>query len=206
MSVHINYHPEKLPRMEADASTFLIWQVHIADWYATYCALAGAPIADDPIIAGAPRPIDGVDVWPLLTGSNLSQPRPLTVITEVSAIEVSADPDGLDAGRPRLWKLLTLAGQSNYYEEDGKQKPGPEPCLAGFQPDPPQPGRTDPIVNNLDEGGKTVHSCAVCNATRPCLYVGHFVNTRRGCLVTAGAVSTRTTDAFSMRTAGAFSP
>ena len=29
MSVHINYHPEKLPRMEADASTFLIWQVHI---------------------------------------------------------------------------------------------------------------------------------------------------------------------------------
>ena len=38
--------------------------------------------------------------------------------------------------------------------------PGTDACLAGAQPDPPQPGRTDALVDG----------CPVCNLTRPCLY------------------------------------
>ena len=46
----------------------------------------------------------GVDVWPLLTGANATQPRPLTPVTEVSIVDTS--------DRTRWWKLITLAGQS----------------------------------------------------------------------------------------------
>merc|ERR1711964_766311 len=77
----------------------------------------------------------------------------VTATTEVGAIDASS--------AKVWWKLVTLAGQSSYYDEDQKQTDGTDPCLAHGQPDPKQPGRTDPLVN-----GK----CVVCNATLPCLY------------------------------------
>eukprot|EP00966_Prymnesium_polylepis_P197839 4584405-Prymnesium_polylepis.1 len=133
--------------------------------YPTFCSLAGAPAADDANMSGSVHPIDGVDVWPLLVGANTTQPRSITVITEVSAIEVVGESEGHAA---ELWKLVTLAGQSNFYDKSGAQLNGSGPCLAGRQPDPPQPGRTDPIVN-----GPAAHehqACPVCNETRPCLF------------------------------------
>lgn len=187
----------------------------MTDWYPTFAKLGGASTADTPIIAGKPRPIDGVDVcggpgvlltqcthsphclaplhasvhahaplltgpgrvpltvrdcaaqvWPLLTGATTVQPRPLTVITEVSAIE--AEP-AAGASPAKLWKLITLAGQSNRYTPSGRQIGGTMPCLAARQPDPPQPGRTDPIVNGPAHDERT-RACPVCNATHPCLY------------------------------------
>ena len=57
-------------------------------------------------------------------------------------------------------KVVTLAGQSNYYSTNDTQSAGNDPCLAARQPDPPQPGRTDAIVNG----------CPVCNMTQPCVY------------------------------------
>ena len=89
--------------------------VHVCDWYATFCALAGAPAADDAVFKGVSRPIDGVDVWPLLVAGNATQPRALTVLTEVSALEVLGD---------KFWKLITLAGQSNTYARDATQTNG----------------------------------------------------------------------------------
>merc|ERR1712125_13087 len=83
---------------------------------------------------------------------NMTQPRKVTPTTEASIIETT--------GAKQWWKLVTLAGQSNYYTTDAKQTAGSDPCLAHRQPDPPQPGRTDALVNG----------CPVCNATRPCLY------------------------------------
>jgi arylsulfatase I/J len=49
--------------------------VHIADWYATLCGLAGAK-SDDQLAAmsGLPPP-DSLDVWPLITGLNATSPR-----------------------------------------------------------------------------------------------------------------------------------
>lgn len=90
----------------------------------------------------------------MLTGANATQPRAVTPTTEVSLIDTSEGPR-------RWWKLITLAGQSNYYRPDGSTFNGSNPCLAAAQPDPPQPGRTDPLVNG---------ACPVCNATHPCLF------------------------------------
>jgi hypothetical protein len=55
----------------------------------------------------------GVDVWPLLTGANATQPRPLTPVTEVSIVDTS--------DHTRWWKLITLAGQSGYYTTNSTQ-------------------------------------------------------------------------------------
>ena len=114
--------------------------------------------------------VPGVDVWPLLTGANATQPRTLTVVTEVSAIEVEIATGGSSVDGGALWKLLTLAGQSNRYTASGEQINATElPCLAAWQRDPPQPGRTDPIVNGPAHK-EHAHACAVCNATEPCLF------------------------------------
>jgi len=106
---------------------------------------------NDVYLDGRVRPIDGVDVWPMLTGANTTQPRVLTPTTESSIVEATPT---------TWWKLITLAGQSNYYYPNATQRQGNDPCLAGRQPDPQEPGRTDPIVNG----------CPTCNATHPCLY------------------------------------
>eukprot|EP01052_Picozoa_sp_SAG31_P017653 SAG31_NODE_1217_length_9319_cov_20.281345_4_plen_145_part_00 len=92
------------------------------------------------------------DVWPLLMGTNLTQPRAVTPTTEVSAIDTS--------NPKRWWKLIVLAGQSNYYTPNNTRLDGTDVCLAGRQPDPAMPGRTDALVNG----------CPVCNLTFPCLY------------------------------------
>merc|ERR1712228_1028104 len=49
--------------------------VHIADWYATLCGLAGVDPTDRWAAASGLPPIDSLDVWPMLSGSNLTSPR-----------------------------------------------------------------------------------------------------------------------------------
>ena len=139
--------------------------VHVADWYPTFLGLAGVDSADDALIGGAPRPIDGVDVWPLLTGANATPPRALTPVTEASIIDVTGARarGGADGGETAAWwKLVTLGGQSVRFTENATaySDDADGPCLAARQPDPPQPGRTDPLVSG----------CATCNASAPCLY------------------------------------
>ena len=46
--------------------------IHIADWYTTFCKLAGV----DPSDTGEGKfPVDGLDVWPIITGANSSTPH-----------------------------------------------------------------------------------------------------------------------------------
>lgn len=46
--------------------------VHIADWYTTFCKLAGV----DPSDSGPGKfPVDGEDIWPILTGHNDTSPH-----------------------------------------------------------------------------------------------------------------------------------
>ena len=59
--------------------------IHIADWAPTFLALAGvaSPFADARAAKAGLPPIDGLDVWPLLSGANLTSPRthvPLSVL------------------------------------------------------------------------------------------------------------------------------
>jgi len=46
--------------------------IHIADWYPTFCKLAGV----DPLDSGTGKfPVDGMDVWSVLTGENTTSPH-----------------------------------------------------------------------------------------------------------------------------------
>jgi arylsulfatase I/J len=45
------------------------------DLYATYCALGGGEPGDARAAAAGLPPVDGVDVWPLVSGANATSPR-----------------------------------------------------------------------------------------------------------------------------------
>ena len=68
--------------------------MHVADWYVTYCAFAKIDSADKPgELAGVP-PVEGLDMWPLLSGKNMTSPR----------TEIFFSSQALIVGD---WKLLT---------------------------------------------------------------------------------------------------
>jgi len=60
---------------DAVRGTQLNSTIHIADWYRTFAALAGVDPTDDWAAASGLPPIDSLDVWPMLTGANLTSPR-----------------------------------------------------------------------------------------------------------------------------------
>lgn len=49
--------------------------VHIADWYTTFASLAGVDPFDPVAAAGGLPGVDGLDMWPLLSGANATSPR-----------------------------------------------------------------------------------------------------------------------------------
>jgi arylsulfatase I/J len=65
--------------------------VTIEDWYATFCALAGVDPTDYAAIQANLPPIDSYNLWPLLTGTNTTNPR-----TEIPIGEDGADPTGVN--------------------------------------------------------------------------------------------------------------
>ena len=75
--------------------------MHVADWYATYCALGGGSAefcaADARAAAVGLPPVDSVDLWPLLSGANATSPR----------AEVPIDIVGMSTGIVTArWKFL----------------------------------------------------------------------------------------------------
>ena len=49
--------------------------MHIADWYATFCELAGCDAADPSAETAGLPPVDSVSMWPLISGANSTSPR-----------------------------------------------------------------------------------------------------------------------------------
>ena len=49
--------------------------IHIADWYATFCALAGVNPTDEAAAKAKLPPIDSMNMWPLISGANSTSPR-----------------------------------------------------------------------------------------------------------------------------------
>ena len=49
--------------------------IHITDWYATFCALAGVDPTDDAAAKANLPPIDSMNMWPLISGANSTSPR-----------------------------------------------------------------------------------------------------------------------------------
>jgi hypothetical protein len=113
-------------------------------------ALAGVDPADDAWFEGAVRPIDAVDVWPMVLGTNTTHPRAYTPTSEYSIVQ-------------NQYKLVTLGGQSNYYTVNATHINPPQynlPCLEGCQPH--HAGEDNPVTG-----------CVVCNITHPCLFDLH---------------------------------
>jgi len=72
--------------------------VHVSDIYATFCALAGVSAAD-----GNWAPVDGLDVWPYISGANATSPRS-RIVHEHSMFDPTAPSMG--AIRENDWKLI----------------------------------------------------------------------------------------------------
>merc|ERR1712228_37750 len=49
--------------------------IHIADWYSTFCALNGLNPTDHKAAKAGLPPIDGFNVWPMISGLNKTSPR-----------------------------------------------------------------------------------------------------------------------------------
>ena len=63
------YLPEKMRGQKTEG------YIHIADWYSTFCALAGVDPTDDRAAKAKLPPIDSLNVWPLISGQNSTSPR-----------------------------------------------------------------------------------------------------------------------------------
>jgi arylsulfatase I/J len=55
--------------------TTLNGTIHVTDWYRTFAALAGVDPTDEVAAASGLPPIDSLDVWPMVSGANLTSPR-----------------------------------------------------------------------------------------------------------------------------------
>ena len=50
-------------------------KIHLADWYATFCAIAGVDPTDERAAKAKLPPIDSMNMWPLISGENTTSPR-----------------------------------------------------------------------------------------------------------------------------------
>jgi len=61
--------------------------MHIADWYTTFCEMIGVdPFDDNADYHGLP-PVDGVNLWPLISGENSTSPRIILPIDNTTLIQ-----------------------------------------------------------------------------------------------------------------------
>ena len=61
--------------------------IHLADWYATFCALADVDPTDNRAAKANLPPIDSLNMWPLISGQNSTSPRtdiPISNFTLIS--------------------------------------------------------------------------------------------------------------------------
>ena len=63
------YLPEKMRGQKTDG------YIHIADWYATFCYLAGVDPTDERAAEAKLPPIDSLNMWPMISGQNSTSPR-----------------------------------------------------------------------------------------------------------------------------------
>ena len=49
--------------------------IHLTDWYATFCYLAGVDPTDEEAAKAKLPPIDSMNMWPLISGQNSTSPR-----------------------------------------------------------------------------------------------------------------------------------
>ena len=63
------YLPEKMRGQKTEG------YIHLADWYATFCAIAGVDPTDDRAAKAKLPPIDSMNMWPLISGGTTESPQ-----------------------------------------------------------------------------------------------------------------------------------
>ena len=76
--------------------------VHLADWYGTFCAIAGVDPTDDRAAKAKLPPVDSFNMWPLISGENATSPR----------TDVPASHDTLISGDYKI--LVGTVGQAGW--------------------------------------------------------------------------------------------
>jgi len=75
---------------QAVRGSVLTGMIHVCDWYRTFGVLAGVLPADGPVkgasALGVP-PIDGLDMWPLLSGVNGTSPRTGFALSQYAVVD-----------------------------------------------------------------------------------------------------------------------
>lgn len=73
--------PEKMRGQKTDG------YIHIADWFSTFCSLAGVDPTDQQAAKAKLPPVDSLNMWPLISGQNSTSPRvdiPISNLTLIS--------------------------------------------------------------------------------------------------------------------------
>ena len=76
--------------------------IHGADWYATFCALAGVDPTDERAAKANLPPIDSMNMWPLISGQNSTSPR----------VDIPANDNTLISGDYKI--IVGLADQAGW--------------------------------------------------------------------------------------------
>ena len=63
------YLPEKMRGQKTDG------YIHLADWYGTFCAIAGVNQVDEKAAKAKLPPVDSYNMWPLISGQTTTSPR-----------------------------------------------------------------------------------------------------------------------------------
>ena len=63
------YLPEKMRGQKTEG------YIHLADWYATFCSIAGVDPTDERAAKAKLPPIDSMNMWPLISGETTTSPR-----------------------------------------------------------------------------------------------------------------------------------
>ncbi len=90
---------------EAMRGKKLTGYAHIADWYSTFCALAGVDPTDTQAAAAGLPPIDSLNLWPWLSGSVSESPRteiPLSINYDMGHRAVGFNSSALIIGDMKL--------------------------------------------------------------------------------------------------------
>ena len=116
--------------------------IHIADWYATFCKMAGV----DPDDSGPGRfPVDGLDVWPILSGANLTTPHD-EIVLGFNFTNSHPDQGALIAGNYKL-----IVGPQGFGCDSLMHSPLDYPCSQGPKAPDCNPNCLYDIVNDPQE-------------------------------------------------------
>jgi|TARA_B110000208_G_scaffold60794_1_gene79094 arylsulfatase A-like enzyme len=126
--------------------------MHMADWYPTLANLAGAITNDPAVVNGSVHDVDGVNMWPAITGANISSPRPWLPVTEGSILW--QQPGG------SLFKFITDARRARLFTPNGSM----------WNDTTPHGWNGTHVVECVWVSPTDPDICAVCDPIHPCLF------------------------------------